>query len=215
MNVVLLGAPGVGKGTYAKLLSERYKIPHISTGDLLREEIKNKTELGKKAKSFYDAGKLVPDELVVELLKKRISQKDAKKGFLLDGFPRSIAQAEILEKKIKVDKVLSFEASNATILNRLGGRRTCRKCSAIFHVKNIPPKKKGICDRCGGELYQRDDEKPETIKVRLETYKRQTEPLINYYKKKGLLVKVDANLPYKQVNKIIKQCTKELGRLRR
>ncbi len=214
MNIVLLGAPGVGKGTYAGLLSKRYNIPHISTGDLLRNAVKKQSVTGKKAKSYMDKGLLVPDLLVLELLEKRIKEKDAKNGFLLDGFPRSIKQAETLGKKIKIDKVLSFEASGSVIMQRLGGRRTCRSCSAIFHVKNIPPKKEGICDKCGGGLYQRDDEKPEAIKVRLETYKKETAPLIDYYAKKGMLLKVDANPPIGQVGKILKNCVETLDKLR-
>ncbi len=196
MNLIFLGPPGVGKGTVAKLLLKDLAIPQISTGDLLREAVKENSPLGKEAKSYMDSGKLVPDNLVIDLIKKRISNEDCKKGFILDGFPRTIPQAESLEiNNIKIDKVLNFIASKKTIIERLSGRRICKNCNAIYHIKNIPPKKEGVCDKCGGKLIQRDDDKPEAIERRLEVYKKQTEPLIEYYKKKGILVDIDTERP--------------------
>lgn len=191
MRIMLLGAPGAGKGTIADMISARYKLPHISTGDLLREAIKQETELGKRAKAFMDRGGLVPDEIVLELLKKRISKPDAKKGFILDGFPRTIKQAEALEQITKIDLIFNMVVSDATVLQRLGGRWTCRKCSAIYHETNIPPKVKGICDKCGGELYQREDQKPATIKERLRVYEKETAPLLDFYEDKLININVE------------------------
>jgi adenylate kinase len=192
MKIVLLGSPGVGKGTYASFIKEKYKIPHISTGDLFREAMKNETPLGKKAKEYYDAGKLVPDDLTIQILSERIKRPDCKRGFMLDGFPRTLAQADALEKIAKIDVAINFFASDKVIMQRLGGRRICKKCSAIFHLVNRIPKKPGICDECGGELYQRADEVPEIIKKRLDTYHQQTKPLEEYYKKKGILKNIRA-----------------------
>lgn len=202
MNIIFLGAPGVGKGTYTSRVKEKYGIPHISTGDIFRENIKNNTSLGKEAKSYMDAGKLVPDEVTINMVKERFKQPDAKKGYILDGFPRTIPQAEALSSFSKVDVVINFVAKDSTIIQRLSGRRICRKCQAIFHVKNIPPKVEGICDKCGGEIYQREDDKPEAIKHRLKVYSDQTSPLIDYYKKKNLLHVIDANS--NEVESIIK-----------
>ena len=195
MNVILLGAPGVGKGTIAGMLVKKYNLPQISTGDIFRSNIKEGTELGKKAKSYIDAGKLVPDDVVIDIVKDRLNKSDAKKGYFLDGFPRTIPQAEALEQFTDIDKVLNILASEEIIVERVSGRRTCRKCAAIYHVVNIPPQKEGICDKCGGELYQRADENPETVKQRLEIYKNQTAPLIDYYRKKGLLRDVIITAP--------------------
>jgi adenylate kinase len=192
MKVVLLGSPGVGKGTYASFIKEKYKILHISTGDLFREALKNGTPLGLKAKGYMEKGELVPDELTVQILSERIKKPDCKKGFMLDGFPRTIAQAEALEKIAKIDVVINFFASDQVIMQRLGGRIICRKCGEIFNLVNRKPKKTGICDKCGGELYQRADEKPEIIKQRLDIYHKQTRPLEEYYKKKGILKNIRA-----------------------
>jgi adenylate kinase len=192
MRIVLLGSPGVGKGTYASMIKDKYKLAHISTGDLFREEMKKGTELGKKAKEYIDKGNLVPDELTVEILKRRLEKPDAK-NFLLDGFPRTIGQAEALEKITKIDLVVNFYASENVILQRLGGRRICKKCGAIFHLVNKIPKKEGICDLCGGELYQRPDEMPNVIKDRLKVYREKTRPLEDYYRKKGILREIKAN----------------------
>jgi adenylate kinase len=213
LNIVLLGSPGVGKGTYAELLSKKYKIPHISTGQMFRDAIKEGTELGKKVEGFITKGNLVPDDITVEVVKVRLKKEDCKNGFLLDGFPRTIPQAEALEKIRKIDKVLNFVASEETITERLSWRRTCGKCEAIYHLKNIPPKVAGICDKCGGKLYQRSDETPEAIKERMKEYEKKTKPLIDFYKKRGLLANIDANYPYEDIDKIISQCDKEIERI--
>lgn len=209
MRIVIVGAPGVGKGTYADILKKRYNLPKINTGDLIRDEMAKKTEVGLLAKKYYDEGNLVPDDITIEMLKKRIIQDDCKEGFILDGFPRTIPQAEALEKIIKIDKVINFFASDEIIIQRLSGRRICRNCKAIFHVENIKPKEEGVCDLCKGELYQRDDDKPEAIKKRLEVYRKQTAPLIGFYKEK--IADVDANRPFEIVDEIIADCDKVLG----
>lgn len=210
MRIVMLGAPGVGKGTIAKMLMEKKGIPQISTGDLLREAVKNKTKLGLKAKSYMEKGELVPDEIVTNILKERIDKKDCKNGFILDGFPRTIKQADALVGgNIKIDYVLNFKASEKTIIQRLSGRRTCKKCNAIYHIKNMPPEKEGICDRCGGELFLREDDKPEAVKERLRVYKEKTEPLIEYYKNNGLLKNINAE---GTPEGILRECLKVLGK---
>ena len=213
MNIVILGSPGVGKGTYAKILSDKYNIPRISVGDLFRKAIRDETELGKKIKDYVSRGDLVPDEMVIELVKERLKKDDCKNGFFLDGFPRTIAQAEAMEKFKKIDKVLNFVASDWVIMSRLGGRRTCRECGAIYHVKEIPPKVEGICDRCGGRLYQRSDETSQAIKNRLRVYREKTKPVIDYFRKKGLLADVDANYPFEEVDKVISRCEKHFQNL--
>lgn len=211
MKVIMFGAPGAGKGTYAKKLREIYDIPHISTGEILRNAVKNNTEVGKRAKEYMNAGKFVPDELAVEILKERLKEQDVKKGFLLDGFPRTIPQAKMLEKITKIDCVLKFDVDVSVILERLSGRRTCHKCNAIFHIKKIVPKKSGMCDFCKGELYQRDDDKEEIIKKRQEDYKKQTTPLIDYYITKGILYNIDGNLDLSDPKQhIISDCQKIL-----
>lgn len=198
-RIVLLGPPGAGKGTHAKILSERYEIPHISTGDLLRSQIHGGTALGKRAKSFIDSGKLVPDEVVVEMVRGRLENPDVAKGFILDGFPRTVEQAKTLnemleERKMPLNLVLEFNTSERVIIDRLSGRRTCANCNANYHVRNIPPKREGICDVCGGSLTQRKDDQPETIRKRLKVYQDQTAPLIEFYKKQKLLRAVNGDL---------------------
>ena len=193
MKLILIGAPGAGKGSHAKLISKKYKIPQISMGDIIREDIKKGTKLGKELKKFTEKGNLVTDDLVIRLLESRINKKDCSNGYILDGFPRTIAQANALEKITEIDNVLLLDCSEKTVLQRLVGRRNCNKCGAIFHVINMPPKKEGVCDKCGGKLFQRGDDQEKTIKNRLKVYKRKTAPLINFYKKKGLLKKVNAN----------------------
>jgi adenylate kinase len=194
MNLIFLGPPGVGKGTIAKLVCSEKGIIQISTGDLLRAAIADGSQLGIEAKGYMDAGKLVPDELVINLLKERITKPDCENGFILDGFPRTIPQADALgSSDMKIDNVVNFSAKDKTIVQRLSGRRTCKVCGAIFHIENIPPKVEGVCDKCEGELFQRDDDKPEAISKRLEVYREQTAPLIDYYKSRDLLVDVDAN----------------------
>lgn len=199
MKIIMLGAPGAGKGTHAKRIVEEFKIPTISTGDIFRQNIKEGTELGKKAKSYMDAGELVPDELVCDLVVDRLKKDDAKNGYILDGFPRTIPQAEALTAALQaegtaIDYALDIEMTDEQIIERMGGRRVCDKCGATYHVVNIPPKQEGVCDGCGGELKLRDDDKPETVKKRLGVYHEQTAPLIAYYKEQGILHEVDGTL---------------------
>jgi len=210
MNIIMLGAPGVGKGTYADFLSEKYKIPHISSGDLFREAIKNKTEVGKQVEEYVKKGVLVPDDVTFQIVRNRLIKEDCENGFFLDGYPRTVKQAEMIEEFKNIDKVLNFVASEDVIMDRLGGRRTCRECGSTFHVKNRPPKVRGICDNCGGELYQREDDKQEAIRKRKMEYERKTMPLIEYYTKKGLLTNIDANPPIEEVEKIIAQSDEAL-----
>ncbi len=213
MNIVILGPPGVGKGTYAGFLSKKYNIPKISVGDLFRKAIKDETELGKRIQGYVSSGDLVPDEIVIELVKNRLEEDDCKKGFLLDGYPRTVAQAEAMEKFKKIDAALNFVAPDEEIMSRIGGRRTCSKCGAIYHIKNIPPKVEGICDRCRGKLIQRSDEKPQVIKNRLVVYREKTKPVIDYLRKKGSLVDIDAHYNIEEIDKIISQCEKHLEAL--
>jgi adenylate kinase len=201
MNLIFLGPPGVGKGTHADLISREFSIPKISTGDILREEVKNRTGLGLKAKSYMDKGELVPDDLVIEILKQRLKQSDCKEGFILDGFPRTINQAKSLEGFVKIDLVINLLLSREEIINRITGRLTCKNCGEIYHRKNMPPKKPGICDKCGGELYQREDQKVEVVENRLKVYEEQTKPLIEYYREKGILKDIDAEGDVKIVSK--------------
>lgn len=192
MNIILLGPPGCGKGTQAKLLTGKYQISQISTGDILREAVKKGTPLGKEAKAYMDSGKLVPDEVVIGIIEDRFKQPDCAKGFILDGFPRTVVQAEALGNtlkamKNKIEHAVSITVDNEELIQRLTGRRTCRSCGKMFHVLFNPSQKEGICDACSGELYQRDDDKEETIRNRLNVYTSQTAPLIDFYQKKGLL----------------------------
>ncbi len=185
MRLIMLGAPGAGKGTHALLLSKEYNIPQISTGDILRSHIKNETDLGKKAKKYMDKGLLVPDELVVEIVKKRIQEEDCKEGFILDGFPRTIPQAEALDKALEelaiaLDKVVNIDVPDEVIIKRMAGRRVCSNCGASYHIENKKPLKENICDECGSELKQREDDKEETVRKRLQVYEEQTKPLIEY-----------------------------------
>jgi len=192
MHLIFLGPPAVGKGTHAGDAARHYNIPKISTGDILREEAKKDTELGRKVKKIIDAGDLVPDEIMIKILKERISQDDCKNGFILDGFPRTIAQAEELDKITKIDLVINFHVSHKTLMARMTNRLTCKKCGAIFNTLFVKPAKEGICDYCQGKLYAREDQKPEAVEKRLRVYKEQTAPLIEYYRKKGLLVDFNA-----------------------
>lgn len=208
MKIIMLGAPGAGKGTQAKMIAEKYSIPHISTGDIFRANIKNGTELEKKAKTYIDAGQLVPDELVVDLVIDRIKEDDCKNGYVLDGFPRTIPQAEALDNALKaigdkVDFAIDVEVPDENIVRRMGGRRACVGCGATYHVVYNPTKEEGTCDTCGGELIVRDDDKPETVLSRLEVYHNQTQPLIDYYKGQGILKSVDGTVDMKDVFKAI------------
>lgn len=196
MRIIMLGAPGAGKGTQAKRIADKYKIPHISTGDIFRANIKNGTELGQKAKAYMDQGLLVPDDLVVDLVVDRIKQDDCVNGYVFDGFPRTIPQAEALDAALKelnekIDYVVNVEVPDSNIVERMSGRRACLKCGATYHLQYIPTKVEGICDDCGSELVLRDDDKPEIVRKRLRVYHEQTQPLIDYYKKQGILVEVD------------------------
>lgn len=208
MKIVMLGAPGAGKGTQADKIAEKYNIPHISTGDIFRSNIKAGTELGKKAKSFIDQGLLVPDEVTIGMLLDRIHEADCENGYILDGFPRTIPQAESLTAALEengeaIDFALDVEVPDANIVNRMAGRRACLKCGATYHTEFAAPKKEGICDKCGSELVLRDDDKPETVQKRLEVYHGQTHPLIDYYKKKGVLHAIDGTLSMETVFKNI------------
>lgn len=196
MDVILLGPPGSGKGTQAHKMVERYHIPQISTGDILRAAVKEKTPLGVEAQGYMDQGRLVPDEVVVGIVRDRFKASDCNGGFILDGFPRTVPQAEALdstlgEMKRGIDHCVSIEVDSNELISRLTGRRTCRSCGAMYHLTFGPPKKEGVCDTCGGELYQRDDDQEETIRARLQVYKEQTAPLIEYYREKGLLRAID------------------------
>ena len=193
-NFVFLGPPGAGKGSLAVKVAEDYKIPHISTGDIFRANIKAQTPLGVKVKAIIDSGSLVSDELTFELVKDRLAQDDCKNGYILDGFPRTIPQAEMLEKLVSDVKVVNFEIKDEIVIRRLSTRRVCKACGANFNVLTLPPKVEGVCDKCGGELYQRDDDKQESIMHRMDVYREQTEPLINFYKNKGKITDLDASI---------------------
>lgn len=190
MKIVLLGPPGAGKGTQAVRLSEHFGVPHISTGDILRRHVADKSDLGKKAEEYIRAGKLVPDALVIEMVRKRLKQKDAKKGFLLDGFPRTTEQAKALDAMTPIDHALLLFLDPEDLIKRSTGRRVCEDCEAVYHLLTNPTKKPGFCDQCGGKLIQRDDDKEETIRHRIEVYEDRTKPLVNYFKNAGKLVQV-------------------------
>ncbi len=208
MKIIMLGAPGAGKGTQAKVIAEKFGIPSISTGDIFRANIKNGTELGMEAKKYMDQGLLVPDELTVKILLDRVAKEDCKDGYVLDGFPRNIPQAQVLDKALeeqneKLDFAIDVEVPDEDIIRRMSGRRACAGCGATYHVEHIPPKKEGICDTCGQELVLRDDDKPETVKNRLDVYHKQTQPLIDFYEAKGILKTVDGTMDMKEVSAAI------------
>ncbi|MDO4966888.1 MAG: adenylate kinase [Lachnospiraceae bacterium] len=204
MKIIMLGAPGAGKGTQAKQIAEKYDIPHVSTGDIFRANIKEGTALGMEAKSYMDKGALVPDELTVKILLDRVAKDDCKNGYVLDGFPRTIPQAEVLDKAVAelgetIDYAINVDVPDENIIKRMSGRRACVKCGATYHIVNVPPKTEGICDVCGEKLIVRDDDKEETVKNRLNTYHEQTQPLIDYYSNKGILKEVDGTKDMKEV----------------
>ena len=208
MKIIMLGAPGAGKGTQAKMIADKYGVPHVSTGDIFRANIKNGTELGMEAKKYMDQGLLVPDELTVKILLDRVSQPDCKNGYVLDGFPRTIPQAEVLDKALaelgeSIDYAIDVDVPDENIVKRMSGRRACVSCGATYHVVHVPPKKEGIWDRCGSELILRDDDKPETVKNRLDVYHKQTQPLIDFYTTKGVLKTVDGTVDMQDVFKAI------------
>lgn len=204
MKIIMLGAPGAGKGTQAKMIAEKYGIPHVSTGDIFRANIKNGTELGMEAKKYMDKGLLVPDELTVKILLDRVAKEDCAKGYVLDGFPRTIHQADVLEEALnkigdKIDFAIDVDVPDENIIRRMSGRRACLSCGATYHIEHVPPKTEGICDKCGQELVLRDDDKAETVKNRLNVYHEQTQPLIEFYEKKGVLKSVDGTVDMKDV----------------
>ena len=204
MKIIMLGAPGAGKGTQAKMIADKYQIPHISTGDIFRATIKNGTELGKEAKKYSDQGLLVPDELTVKILLDRVAQPDCANGYVLDGFPRTIPQAEVLDKALtelndKIDYAINVDVPDENIVKRMSGRRACVACGATYHIEHIPPKKEGVCDKCGEPLILRDDDKPETVLNRLKVYHDQTQPLIDFYTGKGVLKSVDGTVDMQDV----------------
>lgn len=204
MRLIILGPPGAGKGSQATFIKEKYNIVHISTGDIFREHLRNETELGKQAQVYMNKGQLVPDELTIELVKDRLSQDDVKDGFLLDGFPRNLDQAAALTDFLKsrnedLDAVVNLNVDKASLVDRITGRRMCKDCKASFHIKNYPPKVEGVCDHCGGELYQREDDKEETVLKRIGVYEAETDPLIDYYNQFGLVLNIDGNQPLEEV----------------
>ena len=210
MRLVILGPPGAGKGTQADFIIDKYKVPHISTGDIFRENIKNGTDLGKKAKSYMDKGLLVPDQVVIDIVKDRLTWDDTKKGFLLDGFPRTVAQAVALDAFLdsqnkKLDSVININVDTGILVERAVGRRVCKSCGATYHIKNKPSKEEGKCDKCGGPLFQRDDDTEDTVKTRIQVYFDQTSPLIDYYKAQNLLLDVDGKGDMKETFKSIEK----------
>jgi len=209
MKLVLLGPPGAGKGTQAAAITARFGIPQISTGDILRAAVAGRTELGLRAKEYMDKGLLAPDELVIGLMKERILEDDCAEGFILDGFPRSIPQAEALEKVTNIDYVVNIAVDEDVLVRRLTSRRSCKRCGAVFNILFRPPETKGVCDSCGGELYLRDDDNETTVRGRLETYRTSTEPLIDFYRKKSILLTVDGDREIGEISKEI------LGKLER
>ena len=204
MKLILLGAPGAGKGTQADILCKELDIPTISTGNILRTAIKNGTPTGMKAKAYMDEGKLVPDDVIIGIITERVAEEDCKNGYILDGVPRTIAQAEALEKAgIVFDDVVSIEISDEVIMERMSGRRVCEHCGASYHLVAVPPKREGICDKCGGKLVQRKDDAPETVKARLEVYHKETEPLKDFYAKRGLLKSVENQATVAETSQVI------------
>jgi len=212
MRLIFLGAPGAGKGTIASVIGKELGLPQVSTGDLFRDAVKKGTELGLRVKGIMEKGELVPDELTVALVRERLGQQDTAKGYILDGFPRTIPQAEALASFQRIDAAVNFLCGDEVVVRRLSGRRICRSCGAIYHVENMPPRKEGVCDRCGGELYIRDDDRIDSIHNRLRVYREQTEPLIGYYRGRGLLHDIDSE---QSVEKSLAQLRKLLKKLRK
>lgn len=216
MNLIFLGPPGAGKGTQAKMVSEKYGIPQISTGDMLREAVAKGTELGRKAKEYMDRGELVPDEVVIGIVRERLQQPDCDRGFILDGFPRTLAQAEALDEMLKemgkkIDAVINIVVPEEDVVKRITFRRTCKNCGAVYHLIYNPPQEDNKCDKCGGELYQRDDDREETVRERYRVYRENTEPLIEYYRRKGVLYDVDGT---KDIEGVWEQIDAILGNIK-
>src|SRR3989344_1729268 len=215
IKIVMLGAPGSGKGAYSSRIAPKIGVPHIVTGDIFRAALKSGSELGKKVEGFMKAGNLVPDDITIEIVRERLKQADAQQGFVFDGYPRTIPQSEELDKITKIDIVVNLVVPESIIIQRVSSRRTCKNCSAIYNVLFLKPTKEGVCDKCGGELIVREDEKPDVIKHRLEVYNKQTAPLIDYYRNKGLLVDVECNdlnvPPEIMVDKIMEILEKKFG----
>lgn len=211
LRLIIFGPPGAGKGTQAKLLSERLGVPHIATGDMLREAVEAGTELGRLAKQYMERGELVPDEVVIRMVEERLSRPDCSRGFILDGFPRTVKQAEALEELLrragaKIDAAVNLEVGEEEVVRRISLRRTCKSCGAVYHLIFNPPKQNDVCDKCGGPLYQREDDREETVKRRLRVYRQQTEPLLEFYRQRGLLVNINGEGGIGQVfNDILKQ----------
>ena len=213
MKIIMLGAPGAGKGTQAKMIADKYDIPHISTGDIFRANIKEGTPLGMEAKQYMDKGLLVPDELTVKILLDRVAKKDCQNGYVLDGFPRTIPQAEVLDKALdergdRIDHAIDVDVPDENIVKRMGGRRACLSCGATYHIEHVPPKQEGICDVCGQKLVLRDDDKPETVQNHLNVYHEQTQPLIDFYRNKGILKTVDGTKDKEEVFEAIEAVLK-------
>ncbi len=213
MRIVLLGAPGAGKGTVAALLSQKYGLPHISTGDIFKEEIRRASPMGLKVKGIVESGALVPDSVVNDLMKDRLSRTDVRSGFFLDGYPRTVEQAKAMDSFATPELALNFSASRRTIIERLSGRRVCPKCGAIYHVSNNPPKRQGICNGCNEKLITRKDDEPAVVSNRLDVYDRVTRPLIDYYRSRGLLAEINSDFPIGKIDRIIEQCVKALSRV--
>ncbi|MFO8051768.1 MAG: adenylate kinase [Thermoplasmatota archaeon] len=209
MKIALFGPPGAGKGTQANYIMKEFEIPQISTGDLLREQVRKGTELGKMAKGYMDKGELVPQDVVISMMKERLREDDCRGGFILDGFPRSIPQAKALKEFVELDAVINIVVDRSALIKRITGRRMCT-CGATYHVNFNPPEREGICDKCGSELYQRDDDTEETVKSRIEVYKEQTEPLVEFYRKEGILKNVDGNRSIEDISQDIVDYLKEL-----
>ncbi len=214
MRLVFIGPPGIGKGTYASILSRKYGIPHISTGDIFREEIAKGSELGKKVKEYVEKGLLVPDEIVIEVVRQRLSQPDCAKGFILDGFPRTLKQAEALDSMTKLDAAILFQAPVEVIIERVSGRLICPKCGAIYHIKWRPPKKPGVCDVCGTQLIRRKDDEPEVVRRRYEIYLQTFSPIIEYYRGKSILIEVNASRQAEEVIADLEEKLRERGILK-
>jgi len=215
-KIIFLGAPGAGKGTYAQRLINEYNVPHISVGDLLREALTNENSIGLQAKEYMEQGLLVPDELVIDLLKERLEKEDAQKGFFLDGFPRNLEQAKMLKEIVDIDKVLNFDVSKETVLKRLAGRETCKDCKKIYNKNSLLPKENGICDECGGKLIQREDDKEETVLKRLNTYREQTKPLEDYYQEFGILHTINSNIDITEAGcNILENCKEILNKIQK